>query len=626
MQKAKQMLKVQLLALLSILFFISCSEEDAVAVTYPTHETTRVFQFQSQSLDLNPGNNPLSVSCYLFRDKILYKVVPELTLDANNQAAIEVLSGTESYFIAGFQLDVNEGQTTLQEFLAKSVGHDVIHENSAPMFVSASKTIGNESQISIPLKRGVARIDLNTTLDSRTKISRIVVDNAPSSALPFAEGTAYRAEEYKTYDHLFSSPVSGNLEELLYLYENSNPVDVTIYGTYNSTPIQVNMTIPSVSRNKIYVLRILNAGSTVQGGFEILPWETGETIDGKPDLSQKIQISQMESSIPNDVAVDYEKSIVNITDQGTRMTLAFLHKSELELASLDGPEADVTITKSSVENTATGVITKFDVSVSPQDKGRLSYSATMHMKSVLSSHSYDFVKLNIASSRHQLETVRLGGVEWMAYNSRGRNTKDQIYSLESADVEQTYIANWVGSTGDFFQFGRQYAYTPWLAYSPSNNLGNQTADAPWTADTHSPCPEGYRVPTRNELRALFVSGQTIPGTYSYNGEGITATLHVVPGTPATSTNVGGTQRYVKLTSQATGNYLILPLAGSKGDKSTAADPQFGHRVMLWTNSNSGASGGHAWSCMMDFQGYSSTRMADYQLPAEGFTTVRCVKN
>lgn len=624
MRKIEKTLKVHLLVLLSVLFFVSCSEENDV--TYPTNEVSRVFQFQSQSLDASPTNEALSVACYLFNNKVLYKVVPELRLDDQNKAVIDVLSGSDSYFIAGFQLDVNEGQTTLEEFLSKTVGSDAPHENSAPMFVSASKNIGSESQISIPLKRGVARIDLNTSFDNRTKINRIVVDNAPSSALPFVEGTGYSVGENKTYDHIFSSPVSGNLEELLYLYESTQPVDVTLYGTYNNTPIQVKMSIPSVSRNKIYVLRILNAGTTVQGGFEILPWETGETIDGKPDASQKIQISSTESSIPTNVTVNHAEGVVNITDQGAQMTLAFVDKSELTMAFFDGPQSDIQITKTGVESTAAGIITKFDITVAPQEIGRLAYSATMHLKSVLSTHSYDFVKLNIASSRHQIETVRLGGLEWMSYNSRGRDLKNQIYSLESATVEQTYIANWVGSTGDFFQFGRQYAYTPWMAYSPSNNLGNQTANAPWTAETHSPCPEGYRVPTRDELRALFVSGQSIPGTYSYNGEEIVGTLHVVPGAPVTSTNVGGTQRYVKLTSKSTGNYLILPLAGSKGDKSTVADPQYGHRVMLWTNTNSGASGGHAWSCMMDFQAYSSARMADYQLPAEGFTTVRCVKN
>ncbi|MCS2766745.1 fibrobacter succinogenes major paralogous domain-containing protein [Bacteroides thetaiotaomicron] len=101
-------------------------------------------------------------------------------------------------------------------------------------------------------------------------------------------------------------------------------------------------------------------------------------------------------------------------------------------------------------------------------------------------------------------------------------------------------------------------------------------------DTHMPCPEGYRIPTGNEWQSLLPADQEIPGRYKAgNGETIAATLHIGEGTLITpSSGVTGTQHYVKFTSEDTGRSLIIPLAGSKGDKSSSNNPAFGKRACV----------------------------------------------
>ena len=198
--------------------------------------------------------------------------------------------------------------------------------------------------------------------------------------------------------------------------------------------------------------------------------------------------------------------------------------------------------------------------------------------------------------------------------------------LDGATVEEMYRNGWVSSIGGLFQYGRKYMYTPWQGYNPSNNLGNQTADIPWQNDTHMPCPEGYRVPTRSELNSLLPKNQEIPGTYiAGNGEKITATLHVGEGTLTTPTGVTGTQHYVKFTSEDTGRYLIIPLAGGKGDKSTTNNPSFGKRAVLWTSERNGCPGGYAWTYWLPFEGKETTAIAERQLQMEAFASLRCVK-
>ena len=189
-----------------------------------------------------------------------------------------------------------------------------------------------------------------------------------------------------------------------------------------------------------------------------------------------------------------------------------------------------------------------------------------------------------------------------------------------------YKKNWVNSVGALFQFGRNYPYIPWRSYNPSNNLGNQTQDVPWVSASHLPCPEGYRLPTREEFESMFPVDATIPGMYvAGNGERIIATLHEAEGTLETPTSIGGRQLYVKFTSMDTRRFLIIPLAGNKGDKSTAADPGFGLRAALWTDSNNGCPGGHALARWMRFEGKTATKINEESLPMEAFASVRCVK-
>lgn len=164
-------------------------------------------------------------------------------------------------------------------------------------------------------------------------------------------------------------------------------------------------------------------------------------------------------------------------------------------------------------------------------------------------------------------------------------------------------------------------------YNPSNNLGNQTADAPWVNDTHMPCPEGYRIPTGNEWQSLLPADQEIPGRYKAgNGETIAATLHIGEGTLITpSSGVTGTQHYVKFTSEDTGRSLIIPLAGSKGDKSSSNNPAFGKRAVLWTNERNGLPGGYAWAYWLPFEGAETAVIKKQRLQMEAFASVRCVK-
>lgn len=575
-----------------------------------------------------------ATTAYIFRDDVLYKQL-QVSFDRNNTAKLSVPSLSKLYLLSGYAATVQEGSTSESDFMDLSIGQSSQHPNSAPYFLSAHLEIGDASQtgnLEIGLKRGVARIDIDASSDSKTLIERVVVENAPATAYAFKEGAYPQGGTSRMYSKDFSPAAGGRQEGLFYIYPTPHPVRITIDATYDGVPVRLYLKLPTVERNTIYTAKVLNAGATLESTFEILPWQDGSSVGGNPDLSQRIRLGAAQCVLPAGVTVDYDNGIVNVPESGANMTLAFVAASAVQMASVDGQTPDVVI-RQLPDNIRTdeGVVSLFEVEVAPQGKGNLGYSVMMHMKSPLLAQSYDYVEMRVEKSKNQIETVRMADIEWMAFNTWGRDLEDQTYPSAGHDVEQMYRENWSACAGGFFQWGRLYTYIPWKGYSPSNNLGGQAQDNPWIHDTHMPCPEGYRLPTIEELEALIpipVGTDRLPDDYTNGaGEPIEVTLVNNGKVPSTTNNPNHAERYIKLTNRDTGEYLILPLAGSKGDKATHSNPEFGLRMVLWANSGS-PMGGHAWSYKVDYGKTTINQrgsVSKSQLQKEAFAPVRCVK-
>lgn len=591
-------------------------------------QTVTVRNLSAENLEIIPVT-----TAYIFRENLLYKS-QELVFDRDNTARLNVPSMSNLYLLSGHKANVQEGVATEDDMLELTVGQDSQQPNMAPYFLSARREIGDASLVGgldIGLTRGVARIDIDASLDANTLVERVVVENAPATAYAFREDAYPQDAATCVYSKEFTPAVGDKQEGVFYVYPTSSPVRITIYATYDGVPVQLYVKLPRVERNTVYCARVLSAGATLEGTFEILPWQDGGTVDSTPDWSQRIRLSAENCILPAGVTADYEQGTVDVSESGAKMTLAFVAPSAVQMVSVDGQTPDVVI-RPLADNVQTdkGIVSLFEVDVAPQGKGELAYNVMMHLKSPLLSQSYDYVEMRVAKSENQIETVRMAGAEWMAFNTWGRDLAEQTYPSAGADVEQTYRDNWSACVGGFYQWGRLYMYIPWKGYNPANNLGNQSQDRPWVSDTHMPCPEGYRLPTVEELEALIPAKvEAIRDGDVYDngvGESIHVTLVNTGKVPSATNNPDHAERYVKLTKQDTGEYLILPLAGSKGDKSTTGNPEFGRRVVLWGNAESPA-GGHAWAYKIDYNMIINTRgaVSKAQLPKESFASVRCVK-
>lgn len=555
---------------------------------------------------------------FLQRTDIDDPYAESITLPTNGTTRIYCVSGT----------DMSAGEGTSEAGFAASVVENARGAQSAPMFYSGTADFTDDNihagRLEVSMLRSVARIDFSNTIDSKIEVREILVEDAPAATYVFPCGDM-PCDATVSYSRTFAEPFTGTETGMFTLFESSRPVHVRIMGDYGDSPLNIRTTLPSVERNKVYTLQLVNTNSTVEGAFTIKDWEEGSSVDARPSTGHDIFIDKVNSIIPEGVTVDYGRNIVTVPFEGVSgMKLAFVASTPVSIASVEGEMPTAKIAANQPVKIEGGYISSFKVDV--EANKRLGYSVIVNLKD--ETGKYNFVEINVlAPTTRTIETVEIGGSTWMAFNCTSPDPDDQIYPVDGLSIEEMYKQNWLGCTGGLFQYGRQYMYIAYKGYNPCNNLGGQNQDMPWVNYSHMPCPEGYHVATLAEFRMLCPNGTTIPGSYvAGNGENITVTLHSNEGTLVTPTNVGGVGRYIKFTSDDTGNYLILPLAGYKGDKSTAASPNFGRDAVYWTNNRDNCWGGYARAYRFMFNWGESCAMEEFQFQMEAFAYVRAIKN
>lgn len=612
-----------LLMVLAIAMLSSCTKNSVLEPEREEqHKSEREISFR---VDL--ANEPLSsLAVYHFNGGILQKIDRNIAI-VDNQFSVYAVSGYTIYLFANlFETEemkaLQTGVSTLDEFL--TLRSAATESEDIPMFYSGSYQVPKiaPSPITVQLYRNVAALDLNTSRDERINVTRIVIDDASANSTIFpGEQISTPTTQKVTYDKVYNPGITST-GAIQYIHESSRPLKITVYANFHDIPQIVKLSIPQVKRNFRYSIKLEGVGANITGQLQIVPWGTGDDATGSPDETGAINLSDAHSTLVDGISIDGQA--ISVSEKGGEFTLGFTSDIAVDSKQLEGGGENITIAEDRTEIADGQVISYFRVNIKAQGKGRLPYRATLRMKRASQEHSYDNFEINVDGSEFQIAEVTLGGVTWMAFNATTPRLEDQIYPLDGASVEETYRLNWGSTIGSLFQWGRIHNYTPWA--SGSHNAGNQSQNNPWVSSTHVPCPSGYRIPTKAEMRALLPPNTRFPGaTYAYNGDSITATF-VYHGTVQLG-NVQGTARSLILTSKTTGAALYLPLSGQKGDKSTTNNPEFGRGFTLWTTQNHGAAGGWAWvGKYWPGTGESATIEADSQLQAEGYAYVRCIKN
>lgn len=580
------------------------------------------FSQSGNSVDWNGESEKLSVNAYIFSNSVFTGRKLNVPVGTDNMVSLNISKGGKVFFTLGSEEPQSLKKIQSGVSTEADLGQALMSGSDNASYMYSSDGVSKSG--AVELVRTVARLDLDLQVNGLTRIEKVAFENLALETKIFEEALPYNSSSRYNDDVQLEPAVTSTTAGIKYLYESAEPIKITVYGTYNDIPITASTQLESVTRNKVYKLQVVNAGASVNLALSIRDWAEGGKVESDPDVNERILIDESYSSLPEGVESDLEKNSLKITGDGASFTMAFLSDSKVDIAYMSGITDDVIIGVPAVSYEKNKVCTKIPVTIAEQGKGKLAYQVKIGLKSALREHAYDYVNLTVGSSRHQIQTVTLAGITWMQFNARSRDLEDQIYPIDGASVEYMYENNWLTTVGGLFQWGRMYMYTPWL--SGLNNAGEQTQDKPWVMESHVPCPDGYRVPTYQELKTILPDSLTIPGSHTVNGETIDITLHRSGLQPAAINGVSVNARYLKLTSQQTGNSLFIPLSGYKWDKSTTTNPQFGHGFVLWSNEYHSGGYSNAVRYWPGNNVTSAVMAANYRLPAESFSYVRCVKS
>lgn len=516
------------------------------------------------------------ISYYTFKDNMLYKtghgLVSPFRLSVPPNARVFFFSGeTEPAGLAA----VATGKTTLDEFLAIRT-----EESEYPVdFYTGSLLRTDNSAYRIPLSIGVAQIDMDATSSDLLRISSIHIENVPASTLLFSQEhpASSTSKVARTYE--FTPPAGGKKENIFRIYESNTPVIFSVEGEYDGIPLSFKASLPQVSRNTKYTLKVMNAGTEVTVFFSIDEWTQTDTVNTAAHADEKLLIDMEHSVFPAGTVVSDSRQSLDVPYTGGDITLAFMAESAVDFESVIDELSNLQTSLPEVRREDDRILTKYHIHVKGQGDNTLPYMTTLNVKSVLRQHSTNNISLIVGCPPLYIREVTLGGRTWMNFNARSRTPDDQIYPMKGYDVEGMYKHEWLNTLGGMFQYGRNYIYVPWE--SGVDNQGNQTVDLPWMEAKNTPCPEGYRIPTATELFQLLGNGSGVPGSWDYNGERITASEVIASNDTVKINGVSGVAKFLKLAG-AGGGCMYIPYGGTKSSISPSPeDPKFEQGFRLW---------------------------------------------
>ncbi len=586
---------------IGLLCLASCSDKNEDFSVVPVDASDVQVRFTRAGED-NSSDSFENIHLYQFdgetlvKSNTLYNISEPVTLSTINKGSL--------YTLAGLELPAVVGETTADKFGATVVECNT-EAGNAPLFYSSvtplSKQLFSNGNMEVALVRSVARIDLVNDVDPNIVINEAIVEDAPVAAYVFGRD-ANPDDRVYSVSRKFDEPFTGTGNGMFTIFESTRPVHVRIRGSYDGIPMDMSAALPTVSRNKIYTLKVVNVGAQVEAQFEVRDWEEGDTVASGADTSYRITIDAENSVIPAGVTVDYEHNIVNVPYTGVSgLKLAFKGDTRIDVSEVDGLTPAFSYTPNDIQTIDDGYISSFNLDIAEQGKGRLAYSTYFHLKNALLTGSYDFVEVRVDQSPYQIETVKIGGHEWMCFNATSSDLDDQIYILDGLDdVDDMYNQRFAECVGKYFQYGRPNPFSPWTGNNPNQfplptDAAERANHVPWTTPGYMPLPEGYHVASFAEWADLIPFNTVIPAEYvSNSGENIRATIVTLPeklnNTPSASVNKKGfAMRYVLFESLDTGNKLHIPIVGVKSN-STAEVPgynglNFDNTAIYWVSND-----------------------------------------
>ncbi len=633
-----KMLKTSLAAMLCIsLPALTSCQDDAQDMPETTAEDSSVIV---KILDFNNANSETSTTVELFHfTGEFLKSRQSVTLPQSSAVSFAKGEANKLYAVSGCSIAAEPGVTT-EETLALTIITSEPGAQSAPMFFTAVAELDPSAYtLDLKFQRGVARVDISN-LDDDFAITGVKAEGASAVSYVFPVEGSVAGNTETTYTKTYEA-LQGVEKGVFTLFESLTPVDVTISGTYKGAPLELKVATPAITRGKVYTVTVNDVATAATPVISVSDWEAGDNYGLTSDASAGLTLDLTASVLPSTVSYDPATMTLEVPYDGVEgMKFAFSSDLRVEIDTIifEGVRAEkdslatwaFTRSKHMMSERGNEIITSYDVAVAPQKKGHPEYTIRLGLRKASLASAYNYLTIKVPAHPKQIETVSMGGHEWMVYNCTSTLLEEQIFTEDDMTVEQMVKENFATVIGNYFQYGRPQGFAPWTGNDPNINA-DVARDIPWATPGKMPLPDGYHVATLAEWRDIIPKGALLPNTWTSpkSGEQIRGTVVTLPGTLVTpNDNVTAQKyrmRYVQLESLTTGAKMYIPVAGIKANSNTEYPVQPGYgfdtRTSYWVAND-------RQTILMDYMPFfgESIMIQDSKWNYDGFMMVRGIKD
>lgn len=299
---------------LATMLFVSC-REDAEVNTDIIHSGIKVALTASNPTGAEGGTAGTSlisnVSVYLFRNGVLAEILDGLVPDVSGiylmsfkkqEGRLYCLANVPETVTAGH---FTIGTTSLNDFLLFTASDTEMISGDYIAMSGYGDINQNQTTSRIQLKRGVARVDLSTSLKD-VQIHRVKVNRIADRGFlnPQQDNITPQETQYKDSLFLFPKPLVDITRTLTYLCEQQNTtLEFEIYASSGGVSYKMKARLPDkIVRNTVYTLDIRSNGSKLDVEVKSADWNYGTITESNLELANLINVE--ESTLPQGVRIN----------------------------------------------------------------------------------------------------------------------------------------------------------------------------------------------------------------------------------------------------------------------------------------------------------------------------------
>lgn len=290
-----------------------------------------------------------TLDAYHFENGILSESFNSLQIDEKGVCRLDIKQKNGMlYFLANdanitSRANLTNNVTTLEEFLQLTATADEM--TSKNLLMSGHTELdGENTSLSVSLKRAVARIDLESAFQD-AEVNSITIRDIALTGLVNEGGdksVLTNIEKTDLTKDFGEHPFKNGKESLYYLPEQtSNGHEVEIMMTANGGWHRLRTTLPALKRNTVYTLRVYGNGANLN--VEVLTdnWESGDS--SASGLTLKGLVDKENSQLSEGVTINERGDTVFVPCWESNFQLTLAAETGAEVSIFGGAEG-VTVT------------------------------------------------------------------------------------------------------------------------------------------------------------------------------------------------------------------------------------------------------------------------------------------